>query len=50
MPDIVRQVLADHVLVGAIAFAVFINLGALGLKWERKRRSVTASVDAEGAH
>ncbi|MGP3505392.1 hypothetical protein [Paracidovorax citrulli] len=38
MRDIIHQVSADPLLVGALVLAVVINLGVLGLKWERKRK------------
>lgn len=40
MPEVVHQVLADPILVGMILFAVFLNAGALGLKWERRREAM----------
>ena len=40
MPEVVRQVLADPILVGMILFAIFVNAGALGLKWERRREAM----------
>ncbi|EHL24554.1 hypothetical protein KYG_02202 [Acidovorax sp. NO-1] len=40
MPEVVHQVLADPILVGIILFAVFLNAGALGLKWERRREAM----------
>lgn len=40
MPEIVHQVLADPILVGMIIFAIFVNVGALGLKWERRRETI----------
>jgi hypothetical protein len=38
MPDIVHQILSDRILLGTIVLAVFVNLGALGLRWERSRQ------------
>ncbi len=40
MPEVVRQVLADPILVGMILFAILVNAGALGLKWERRREAM----------
>ena len=40
MPEVVHQVLADPILVGMILFAIFVNAGALGLKWERGREAM----------
>ncbi|WP_157764924.1 hypothetical protein [Acidovorax delafieldii] len=40
MPEVVHQVLADPILVGLILFAVFVNAGALGLEWERRREAM----------
>ena len=40
MPEVVRQVLADPILVGMILCAIFVNAGALGLKWERRREAM----------
>lgn len=45
MPEVVHQVLADPILVGMILFAVLLNAGALGQKWEQRRRE--AMSDAE---
>lgn len=50
--SITRQVLADPVLLGLILTAIAINLGALGLKLERRRAHQVAGrerVGAEGA-
>ena len=43
MPEIARQVLADPVLVGMIALAVFLNVGALGLKWDHRREKMASA-------
>lgn len=40
MLEVVNQFLADPILVGVILFAVFVNAGALGLKWERGREAM----------
>ena len=40
MLEVVNQFLADPILVGVILFAVFVNAGALGLKWERRREAM----------
>ena len=40
MPEVVRQVIADPIVVGMILFAIFVNAGALGLKWERRREAM----------
>ena len=40
MPEVVHKVLADPILVGMILFAAFLNAGALGLKWERRRETM----------
>jgi hypothetical protein len=40
MLEVVNQFLADPILVGVILFAVFVNAGALGLKWERTREAM----------
>lgn len=40
MSDIFHQVLSDSILLGTIVLAVFVNLSALGLKWERERKMV----------
>ena len=40
MLEVVNQFLADPILVGMILFAIFVNAGALGLKWERRREAM----------
>ena len=40
MPEVVRQVLADPILVGMFLFAILVNADALGLKWERRREAM----------
>ena len=37
MSNIFHQVLSDSILLGTIVLAVFVNLAALGLKWQRER-------------
>ena len=42
MSNIFHQVLSDSILLGTIVLAVFVNLAALGFKWEweRERKKV----------
>jgi hypothetical protein len=40
MSDIFHQVLSEPILLGTIVLAVFVNLAALGFKWERERKMV----------